>query len=166
MTQKNTRRGFTLIELLVVVLIIGILVAVAVPQYRAALDKVSYAKADLIARRLAQSLEYYYLENGFYPTDWRNLDFDVEGCTVGKAKIECESVQIANTPIRFIPEPNRTHFYFTMLSEDAFFRNVYYLRHAENDYPGKWYCGPLGRSGRGSKICANVCGRGLGCFYD
>ena len=76
MTNKNTRRGFTLIELLVVVLIIGILAAVAVPQYQFAMDKSRVAPYVSLAYEISRAEGVYLLANGEYTSDFTALDVD------------------------------------------------------------------------------------------
>lgn len=65
--MKNVKAGFTLIELLVVVLIIGILAAIALPQYQLAVGKAQASQAIAMTTAMHDALERHYLSHGSYP---------------------------------------------------------------------------------------------------
>ena len=61
------RKAFTLIELLVVVLIIGILAAVALPQYNKAVEKSRVTEALQAVHTIEKNIDLFLLENGGLP---------------------------------------------------------------------------------------------------
>ena len=133
------KQAFTLIELLVVVLIIGILAAVALPQYQLAVDKARYMDTVQAVRAIKHANEAYFLANGEYAVSLDELDIAFTG--KDKAKIE-----VAFNPHDVIGNTGSV--------EHA--RIVFVYDHAENtdELAGSIYC--YAYTERAEKVCKTV----------
>ena len=65
--NRNSSKGFTLIELLVVITIIGILAAIALPNYIKAKNKAKEAEVKANLHTIQIALERYCTDNSEYP---------------------------------------------------------------------------------------------------
>jgi type IV pilus assembly protein PilE len=70
-------RGITLMELLIVIVIIGIMAAIAYPNYRQFSDRAKRTEAKAALLQIAQNQERFYLQNNTYTTDMTQLGFPV-----------------------------------------------------------------------------------------
>lgn len=67
MIRNNGRFGFTLIELLIVVAIIGILAAIAVPNFLNAQTKAKVSRAFADLKAIGAAIEMYNIDRNSYP---------------------------------------------------------------------------------------------------
>lgn len=70
--------GFTLVEIMIVVVIIGILSAMVVPRLTDRREQARRWKATLQIREFQQSLQDFYNDNGFFPSQEEGLEILVE----------------------------------------------------------------------------------------
>lgn len=90
------KQGFTLIELLVVVLIIGVLAAMALPQYRVAVGMSRASTMYAFMRGVDQAQQAFYMANNRYATTFDSLSVGIppgftktDERTIRKGRMAC-----------------------------------------------------------------------------
>ncbi|MBR3632615.1 MAG: prepilin-type N-terminal cleavage/methylation domain-containing protein [Elusimicrobiaceae bacterium] len=144
------KRGFTLIELLVVVLIIGVLTAVALPQYQTAVDKSRYATLMPMAKSVANAQEAFYMNGGHYSDDLAYLDVQLPNDPSGT---------VANVGDGLKVEISEDSDYgFVKMSKEGLENN--YIIYQENslNYPKEIHCEALTGSERAERLCKSLGG--------
>ena len=144
-------KAFTLIELLVVVLIIGILAAVAVPQYQTAVDKSRYTAMMNAVRELKEAEELHYMANGEYSSDIMDFEGSLPaGCTASGGWAECQDFNLSVTGLV-------TGYVFGALRSGS--ANSYVVWLDRSNYPHRIDCYAYSRAGeRGRRLCQSLGG--------
>ena len=150
MTLWNNE-AFTLIELLVVVLIIGLLAAVALPQYQFAIVKSRVAACLPVLKSIGEAQERLYLEKGEYTNDISQLDISFQDSCTSYFLINLGGAKEASTLI-YCPGKG-TSDYSTCNSNNDFIIRKFY-KHTTNPFAGKLDC--RGTTDLGQRVCNSL----------
>ncbi len=153
--NNGNNRAFTLIELLVVVLIIGILAAVALPQYKMAVAKARASTLLGMMNAVKQAQETYYLANGSYASDINELSVSLPG------------KPYPPFPNRAVYSPNAWTLDINdstagVMGRDARVSSVqiyFFHDHISHEWKGKHLCYARMSSDFANKICQNLTNR-------
>ncbi len=154
--SEGRKRGFTLLELLVVVLIIGILAAVALPQYRKAVLKSQFSTVFPLVKAVQEAQEAHYLAEGTYTTEIDELGVDVPGAE-GTSDGTSTLLTYGNGRYQIIIEPHLVS--GSVMKNGAFI--IMYQRsynHAKRD--GGWFRGSAALCvawENGGAMAENIC---------
>ncbi len=133
-------KGFTLIEVLIVVLIIGVLVAIAVPQYQKAVLKSRFSSLMPTTQAVRDGNEMYFMTNGRYADALAKLD-----------------VTTTNTEDMTITLSDDSDYAYTLATRPNIKNNlIMYQKHSAN-FPGEIHCEALS----GNKQAKWLCEKGL-----
>ncbi|MBQ8032391.1 MAG: prepilin-type N-terminal cleavage/methylation domain-containing protein, partial [Elusimicrobiaceae bacterium] len=152
-------KGFTLIELLVVVLIIGILAAIAVPQYQKAVYKSRAIEAVTILDALIKAQEIYFLENGEYTSNLANLDIHSPPELKGKNADETSSTYLYrcdNDDAKGYPRNCVASTGNANMPDFDFHTSNYPIDSSRRGYLGKKWCRAYNKKEMALQICKSM----------
>ena len=145
MKKRCFKGGFTLIELLVVVLIIGILAAIALPQYNKAVAKSRFASIKPIAKAIKDAQEIYFEIHGQYATQSKLRDLDIDYPTD-------VDVELSETD---------GYKYISVGHDKLNNRYTMYLSHSDN-FANNIYCEALSTDTQANDLCVSERGETTG----
>ncbi len=151
------KKGFTLIEMLVVVLIIGIIAAIAFPQYQLSVLKTRYTQLMIMGEAIRRAQDAYYLANGRYALSLNELDLTIPGNCIPTAYdggLRCDKF-VCVVYDGWGGSESSGNVYCTMDMQDD--KKIYYMILPLRPN-SKRYCGTAASSELGKKLCENLGG--------